>query len=73
LKRRTKVFAHYGPILAGGRLVITSSDGQIRQFYPANGELISSLEMPSGAASAPIVVDGTLYVLSIDGDLLAFR
>ena len=73
LKRRAKVFAHYGPILAGGRLVITSSDGQLRQFDPVNGELISNLEMPSGAASAPIVVDSTLYVLSMDGDLLAFR
>ena len=73
LKRRAKVFVHYGPILAGGRLVIASSDGQLRQFDPANGELISSLEMPSGAASAPIVVDGTLYVLSTEGDLLAFR
>ena len=73
LKRRAKVFAHYGPILAGGRLVITSSDGKLRQFNPVNGALVSSLEMPSGAASAPIVVDGTLYVLSMNGDLLAFR
>ena len=73
VKRRTKVFAHYGPILAGGQLVLASSDGKIRRFNPANGELISVLKMPSGAASAPIVVDGTLYVLSTKGDLLAFR
>ena len=73
LKRRAKVFVHYGPILAGGTLVIASSDGQLRQFDPADGELISSREIPSGAASAPIVVDGTLYVLSTDGNLLAFR
>ena len=73
VNRRAKVFAHYGPILAGGRLVVASSDGKIRRFNPANGELISTLKMPLGAASAPIVVDGTLYVLSTNGDLLAFR
>ena len=73
VNRRAKVFAHYGPILAGGGLVIASSDGKIRRFNPANGELISTLKMPSGAASAPIVVDSTLYVLSTKGDLLAFR
>ena len=73
VNRRAKVFAHYGPILAGDRLVVASSDGKIRRFNPANGELISVLKMPSGAASAPVVVDGTLYVLSTNGDLLAFR
>ena len=71
--RRAKVFAHYGPILAGGRLILASSDGIIRQFDPENGVLLSTVKMPSGAASAPIVVDGTLYVLTTSGDLLAFR
>ena len=73
MNRRAKVFAHYGPILAGSRLVIASSDGKIRQFDPASGELISTLKMPAGAASAPIIVGGTLYVLSTNGNLLAFR
>jgi outer membrane protein assembly factor BamB len=71
--RRSDIFAHYGPILAGGRLIIASSDGLLRQFDPAKGELITTVKIPSGAASAPIVVDGTLYVLSTNGNLLAFR
>ena len=73
VKSRAKIHAHYGPILAGGRLILASSDGLIRQFNPADGTLITTVDLPSGAASAPIVVNGTLYVLSTKGDLLAFR
>ncbi|MDC1095147.1 PQQ-binding-like beta-propeller repeat protein [Planktomarina temperata] len=73
VKSRAKIHAHYGPILAGGRLILASSDGLIRQFNPADGTLITTVDLPSGAASAPIVVNDTLYVLSTKGDLLAFR
>ena len=73
VKSRAKIHAHYGPILAGGRLILVSSDGLIRQFNPADGTLITTVDLPSGAASAPIVVNGTLYVLNTKGDLLAFR
>ncbi|MDG1295465.1 MAG: PQQ-binding-like beta-propeller repeat protein, partial [Planktomarina sp.] len=73
VKSRTKIHAHYGPILAGGRLILASSDGLIRQFNPADGALILTSELPAGAASAPIVVNDTLYVLNTKGDLLAFR
>ena len=71
--QRSEIFAHYGPLLAGERLILASSDGLLRQFDPAKGELITTVKIPSGAASAPIVVDGTLYVLSTNGNLLAFR
>ena len=73
VKSRAKIHAHYGPILAGGRLILASSDGLIRQFNPADGTLVSTVELPGGAASAPIVVNGALYVLNTKGDLLAFR
>jgi outer membrane protein assembly factor BamB len=73
VKSRAKIHAHFGPILAGGRLILASSDGLIRQFNPSDGTLLSTVELPAGAASAPIVVNGTLYVLSTKGDLLAFR
>ena len=73
VKSRAKIHAHYGPILAGGRLILASSDGLIRQFNPADGTLVSTVDLPGGAASAPIVVNGALYVLNTKGDLLAFR
>lgn len=71
--RQKRVFAHFGPVLAGGRLIVTSSDGLIRQFDPASGALIGQVELPSGAASGPVVAGETLYVLSKNGQLHAFR
>lgn len=72
-KRRRAIVAHYGPLLAGGRLVVASSDGLIRSFDPASGSLVASVELPGGAASAPAVAGGVLYVVTKDGKLRAFR
>lgn len=72
-KRRKAIYAHYGPVLAGGRLVIASSDGLIRSFDPQSGAVLSAVELPGGAASAPAVAGGTLYVVTKDGTLRAFR
>ncbi len=67
------IFAHYGPVLAGGRLIVSSSDGLIRQFDPASGALLGTIDLPGGAASAPVVAGETLYVVSKTGQLHAFR
>lgn len=73
-ERRQKTrFAHYGPILAGNRLIIASGDGLIRQFDPASGALVGSLELPGGAAANPVVAGNVLYVVSQRGQLVAFR
>lgn len=71
--RRKAVFTHYGPILAGGRLVIASGDGVIRMFAPDSGALVGTLDLRGGAASHPIVVGDTLLVVSTEGRLHAYR
>lgn len=73
VKRRQGVFAHYGPVLAGGRLIVASSDGFIRSFDPVDGSLLSSVELPGGATTNPAIADGVLYVVSGNGKLHAFR
>ena len=72
LNRKT-AYSHFGPVLAGGRLIVVSDDGLIRSFDPASGALLSTQEMPAGAASDPVVAGGTLYVVTDDGRLNAFR
>jgi len=71
--RRRAVFTHFGPILAGGRLVVASGDGAIRLFDPTDGGAVGELSLRSGAASNPIVMGDTLYVVSTDGRLHAYR
>ncbi|WP_037310045.1 PQQ-like beta-propeller repeat protein [Ruegeria halocynthiae] len=72
-KRRGPIFAHYGPILAGGRIVIASNDGYLRFFNPVDGALVHRVEVPGGATTAPVVAGQTLYVVSTKGELHAFR
>jgi outer membrane protein assembly factor BamB len=71
--RWREVYVHYGPVLAGGRLWLASSDGLLRGVDPASGSLVATADLPGGAASAPIVVNGVMYVVSRDGRLHAFR
>ena len=73
LTRRKSVYAHYGPVLAGGRLLVPSDDGQLREFDPVTGNLITSVALPRGAARNPVVAGGTLYIVTEDGTLHAFR
>lgn len=72
-RKQARMHAHYGPVLAGGRLVVASSDGQIRFFDPASGDMTGSVAMPDGATSNPVIAGRTLYLVSTDGKLHAFR
>lgn len=73
IKKRKGIFAHYGPVLAGGRVMVVSSDGLLRAFDPTDGTLAYTTEIPGGAAAQPAVAGGTLYVVGGNGQLLAFR
>lgn len=72
-KRQSRVVPHHGPVVAGGRVIIASGDGLLRSFDPVNGALLRSVEIPGGATSAPVVADSTLYVVSANGQLLAYK
>ncbi len=72
-RRERDVYAHFGPVLAGARLWVASSDGMLRAFDPVDGLLAYETVLGGGAATRPIVVDGVMYVVNADGQLLAFR
>ena len=72
-KKRNKSYVHFGPIIAGAKLWVASSDGFLRSFDVTSGQLLDKIRIPSGAASHPAIVDGSLYVLSQSGHLLAYR
>ena len=72
-KQRQRIFAHYGPVLAGGRVVVASSDGALRLFDPVTGMMTAQVALPGGAASVPALAQGMLFVTGADGRLYAFR
>lgn len=73
IRRREATVAHYGPVLASGRLILVSNDGLLRQYDPVSGALIGTQDLPRGAARNPAVANGTLYIVTENGQLHAFR
>ena len=70
--RRGPIFWR-GPILAGNRLVLTSSTGQIAFVSPTEGIVLSTLDARTRFSLPPVAANNMLYVLDDDGRLTAFR
>ena len=72
-RRSVEIVAHYGPVVAGGRVIVGSNDGVVRSYDPVSGELLSSVAVPGGVTTNPVVAGNTLYVVSAKGVLHALR
>jgi len=62
-----------GPVLVGDRLLIGSSDGFVYAMSPYSGKLLGRIEVGDPVYVAPFVAGGTVYVLSNDARLRAYR
>jgi outer membrane protein assembly factor BamB len=62
-----------GPILAGGRLIAVSSGGQLIEANPQDGKIIKTTELSSPVFIPPLVAANTLFILTLKGDLIAYR
>lgn len=72
-EKRRNLIKWNGPVLAGDRLLVTSTHGYTLSLSPYTGDVMSGVEMPSGSSTPPIVVDGTFIVLTDAGELIAYR
>lgn len=62
-----------GPVLAGGRLIATSSDGYAVSIKPETGEKLTQTNLNEPVTLPPVVADGGLYFLTDSGRIIAFR
>lgn len=62
-----------GPVLAGGRLIVASSEGIVLEINPSNGKLLHKFKAEDGIVASPIVANGTLLLLTDEGELVAYR
>lgn len=62
-----------GPVLAGNRLVLVSSEGQLVYVSPADGSVLSTTETRGSHSLPPVVANNTLYLLDDSGRLTAWR
>lgn len=63
----------YGPVLAGGRLIVASSRGSIWSISPAEGAASEVFDLNGSVSLAPVVANNTLYILDDSGRISAFR
>jgi outer membrane protein assembly factor BamB len=65
--------SYVGPVLAGGRLIVANSAGQLLDVRPADGAVVNTVDTKMPVSLSPIVANNTLYVLHDQGYLTAWR
>ncbi len=63
-KKRKGRISWAGPVLAGGKLVLVSSRGNVLHLSPSNGETMAETRFKDAFFIAPIVADENFYLLS---------
>jgi outer membrane protein assembly factor BamB len=72
-KKRSNAITWFGPILAGNRLILTNSRGEINFVSPTDGTISATIETKTPFSLSPIVANSTLYTLDQKGKVTAYR
>jgi len=72
-KAKKDEISYVGPVLAGDRLIVANSEGQLLYVTPATGAVQATLETKMPVSLSPVVAGSTLYILHDDGYLTAWR
>lgn len=73
-KKRRNAIVYSGPMMVGGRLLIASSDGLLRNFDPSTGAALGQTAIGGGGTSVqPAIANGLVLVLAKNGTLYAFQ
>ncbi|RHW18085.1 pyrrolo-quinoline quinone [Sphingomonas gilva] len=62
-----------GPVLAGGRLALVNSEGQIAYVSPETGQVAATVPTEDNFSLPPLVANSTLYLLGDSGRISAYR
>lgn len=72
-KKKKNPISWSGPIMAGGRLILTNTLGQLVNVSVEDGKVGSITKLGDPIYASPVVADGTLLVLTDKGKLVAYR
>lgn len=72
-KKKANAIRWTGPVLAGGRLILVSTHGDLNYVDPTTGQVQATVDMDRSMSLSPIVANNTLYILADDGRLTALR
>jgi outer membrane protein assembly factor BamB len=62
-----------GPVLGGNRLIVLSSLGELVSVSPDGGQRLGGQSLSGSAFLGPIIAENTLYLLTDDANLSAYR
>jgi outer membrane protein assembly factor BamB len=62
-----------GPVLAGDRLLITSSFGDLLAVSPYDGSVLGKIDVRDRVRLGPVIANRIIYVLTDSGRLIALR
>lgn len=72
-RKRSGAIEWSGPVLAGDRLILLSSQGRMVELDPADGREMRETRLGAPAFLPPVVANMVLYILTDDGRVQAFR
>ena len=72
-KKKKDPISWTGPVLAGGRLIVASSEGIVSSVATADGAITPMFDLKQPISLAPIVANNTLYLLDDSGRISAYR
>ena len=72
-KKQHKNLIWTGPILVSDRLLVANTKGHILSISPYSGEILGNIKLSDGLTVPPIAALNTVYFLTEDADLIAYR
>jgi outer membrane protein assembly factor BamB len=72
-KKKSGAIVWTAPVIAGDRLILANSEGALANIDPANGAIQSTTKAGDGVSLPLVVANRTLFVLTNDGRLTAWR
>jgi outer membrane protein assembly factor BamB len=73
VKKKKGAIDWTGPVLAGDRLIVANSEGEISNISPLDGHVQSTTRVGSAVTLPPIVADNMLYILDDSGKITAWK
>ena len=62
-----------GPILTKNRLIVAGTHGEALAVSPYTGRILGREDLPDGVSIPPVAASGSVYFLSDDAELTAYR
>ncbi len=73
VKKKKNPIRWSGPVVAGGHLVLVSTEGDLAFADPATGSVSSQIDVGQSMSLPPVVADNMLYLLTDEGRVIAYR